>query len=228
MANIACFDKPDFRRAAQYLVTVVAVLLIGYVLSILPVMTRLEFVGVLLAADLILFVSRAAALVFFFLFARHALAAIPEHSGILSFFKGIAEPAAVLIIVIIGQDLLWQVIEPFVGGSGKTVYFGGVIALIVSVGVWLVFCAYRQAAELLDSVQYVTEQFLKLMSAQKNLCSSCGGKLTKDAKFCSHCGHKVEATTACLNCGQSLEEGQKYCQNCGKAVVVIVQTDSER
>ena len=228
MAKISCFEDTDCRRAAQYLVTIVAVLLVGYLLSILPVMIRLEFAGGLLAADLILFVSRLTALGLFFLFARHAMAAIRDEGGTLSFIRGIVEPTAVLVIVVIGQGLLWQVIDPFVGVNGKTVYFGVVITLIVMAGIWLVFRAYQQAPELVDAAQYLTAHFPKLMPEQRNRCSACGEKLSLGAKFCSHCGHKIEEALKCLNCGEKLVPGQKYCQHCGKAVVATIPTDSER
>lgn len=228
MVKVSCFDGIDCRRAAQYLVTIVAVLLVGYLLSILPVMSRLEFVGGLQAADLVLFVARLAALVFFFLFARHAMAAIPDEGGTLSFIRGIIEPTAVLAIVVIGQGLLWQVIDPFAGINGKTVYFGMAIALIVMVGIWLVLRAYRQAPDLVDAIQYLTTHFPRLAPELRNRCSACGGKIAKDAKFCSHCGQRIEEAIKCVNCGETLAQGQKYCQYCGKAVAAIVPTDSER
>lgn len=226
MAKISCFDNVDCRRALQYLVTMIVVLLVGYLLSILPVMTRLEIADVFLAADIVLFISRLAALILFYLFARHAAAAIPDHGGTLSFIRSIVEPATILFIVVLCQGLFWQVIEPFVGGIGRTVYFGIVISLIVAVGIWLILCAYHQAPNLVDAVQYLSVRFSKLIPARFKHCNTCGGKLPPHAKFCSHCGHKQEEVLQCHSCGQTLKPGQKYCQHCGKAVVVIVPTDS--
>lgn len=228
MAKVSCFAGTDFRRAAQYLVTIMAVLLIGYLLSVLPVMTRLQFGGVLLASELILFTAHVAALALFFLFARHVVAAIPDRGGTLSFIRGIVEPVAVLMILVIAQGLLWQVIDPFVGRGGKTVYFGVAITLIVMVGAWLIVSAYQQAFNLVDAAEYLIARFPQFVPRQRYSCSACGEKVSKDAKFCSQCGHKIEEAVNCQFCGQTLKPDQKFCQNCGKPLVATVPSDSER
>ena len=228
MANESYFDNVDCRRAAQYLVTMIAVLLVGYLLSILPVMTRLEFAGVFLAADIVLFISRLAALILLYLFARHAAAVIPDQGGTLSFIRHIIEPVTILFIVVLNQGLFWQGIKPFVGDVGRAIYFGTVITLIVAVSIWLILRAYQQAQNLVDAVQYLGAHFPKLMPAKFKQCSACRGSLPHNAKFCSHCGHKVEDAVKCHSCGQTLRPGQRFCQQCGKAVVKIVPRDSER
>ncbi|MDD1611728.1 MAG: zinc ribbon domain-containing protein, partial [Methylococcaceae bacterium] len=178
----------------------------------------LQFADALFAADLILFVAQLAALVLFFLFARHAMASIPNEGGALSFIRGIVEPTAILLIVVIGQSLLWKVVNPFVSANGKTVYFGVVITLIAAVAFWLVFRAYQQAPHLVDGVQYLVAHFPKLKTEPCHLCNACGGKVAEDAKYCVHCGQKLEEAIKCLNCGQTLAPGQRYCPHCGKGV----------
>lgn len=228
MTDVSCLSSADCRRAAQYLLTMLAVLLVGFLLSLLPVMARLEFAGAIPAAEIVVFTARLAALSLFFLCARHIKAAMPERGGAWTFVRGIVEPVTVLVIVIIGQGLLWQMLEYFVRGTGRTVYFVTVITLIFAAGIWLVFRAYQQAPYLVEAIQAWIVFFSRSRPERGQLCLACGEKLPKEAKFCSHCGYELDSTVKCRGCGDLLLPGQKYCQHCGMAVVAVVPTDSER
>lgn len=48
-------------------------------------------------------------------------------------------------------------------------------------------------------------------------CSNCGNPLAPDAKFCYHCGEKVElmSDVFCMNCGNKMPTGANFCPNCG-------------
>ncbi|MGR9053781.1 MAG: zinc ribbon domain-containing protein [Gammaproteobacteria bacterium] len=227
MVNVSCLNGSDCRRAAQYLITIVAVLVVGYLLSILPVMARLRFAGGLMADDLILFVARSAALVFFYLFARHAMAAIPDRGGALSFIRGIIEPLTILVIIVVGQGLVWKVIDPFVFKTGTTVYFSVAIALIIGAGVWLIYSAYLQAPYLVDAIQNLCTQFPKLTLGRSKLCPLCNQRQPENAQFCSQCGHEFSGPVKCGHCGEKLVPGQKYCQHCGSSVDGTDNSDSK-
>lgn len=51
---------------------------------------------------------------------------------------------------------------------------------------------------------------------QSTTCPNCGYENKKEAKFCSHCGGKLEVVNYCSNCGNKVEGGEKYCPNCGE------------
>ena len=53
------------------------------------------------------------------------------------------------------------------------------------------------------------------------LCSKCGTRNAKGAKFCGSCGEKLQM--GCPNCGAPLEGGKKFCPECGAALIPIVQ-----
>lgn len=59
-----------------------------------------------------------------------------------------------------------------------------------------------------DSVKQVSSDIV---------CKKCGKTLSKDAKFCSNCGDKVNVTqnSFCSECGNPMDENAKFCPNCG-------------
>ena len=49
-------------------------------------------------------------------------------------------------------------------------------------------------------------------------CNKCGLENIENAKFCAHCGEKIESVNngkKCVICGNENEEGAKYCAVCG-------------
>lgn len=50
-------------------------------------------------------------------------------------------------------------------------------------------------------------------------CQFCQSPLTKDARFCSHCGAKVkQAKTACGHCQHENPTGAQFCAGCGTSI----------
>ena len=49
-------------------------------------------------------------------------------------------------------------------------------------------------------------------------CPKCGGEIKENAKFCRHCGEKIEQKPEfvfCDECGAKLEAGSTFCDECG-------------
>ncbi|WP_031433712.1 zinc ribbon domain-containing protein [Methylomarinum vadi] len=204
-------------RAAQWLIAMLSVLLLGHLIALVPVMSQLELFKALMAGEVVRLCSEAAALVLFFYFVRYAGEAMPDKGGVFAFFKATAEPIAILIIAILGQALLWRLIDPFVGTTGRTVYYSVAVVLIVSVSVWLVWVAHRNAGYLVDAAGK-TVSFARLLFRQPDrhmTCKHCGAEMSKDANYCSRCGHKRPETLSCSACGKEIAAGQNYCQYCG-------------
>lgn len=186
MSNNAC------RRAAQLFITIVIILVVGKLITLVPVMHQLQLADTFKAAEVIWFLAKLAALIMFFLFARYLIEAIPNNGGTLSFVKGIAEPLTVLLIVIMGQALLWQLLVPFVDGVGRTVYYSAAIILIVSVSVWFVLSAYRNALYIVDAVKKIGETLSRFIPQQKIVCAQCHAEISTNANYCNQCGHKIQ------------------------------------
>ena len=186
MSNNAC------RRAAQLFITIVIILVVGKLITLVPVMHQLQLADTFKAAEVIWFLAKLAALIMFFLFARYLIEAIPNNGGTLSFVKGIAEPLTVLLIVIMGQALLWQLLVPFVDGIGRTVYYSAAIILIVCVSVWFVLSAYRNALYIVDAVKKIGETISRFIPQQKIVCAQCHAEISTNANYCNQCGHKIQ------------------------------------
>ncbi|HSN93602.1 MAG TPA: zinc ribbon domain-containing protein [Anaerolineaceae bacterium] len=186
MSNNAC------RRAAQLFITIVIILVVGKLITLVPVMHQLQLADTFKAAEVIWFLAKLAALIMFFLFARYLIEAIPNNGGTLSFVKGIAEPLTVLLIVIMGQALLWQLLVPFVDGVGRTVYYSAAIILIVCVSVWFVLSAYRNALYIVDAVKKIGETLSRFIPQQKIVCAQCHAEISTNANYCNQCGHKIQ------------------------------------
>ena len=46
------------------------------------------------------------------------------------------------------------------------------------------------------------------------VCPNCKAQLSADAKFCDHCGTKLN--TKCPNCGADITQGSAFCSECGE------------
>ncbi len=227
MEIMPSFKSSGGYRAAQYLITILIVLLVGYLMSLLPVMSRLVIADRLAATGLVLFVTQMTALVLFYLFAVNAIAALPKTGGVLFFVKAVSVPAALLIIVIIGQGVIWQVLGLFVGATGRSFYFGIAILLIVLIGIWLVWVAFQNAPYLIDSMEEVKETLPALPSLRTSACPECGQLSSRSAKFCCHCGHPKHKEFKCSACGEALQEDQKFCHNCGHSIETAEQKEPD-
>lgn len=62
------------------------------------------------------------------------------------------------------------------------------------------------------SCGFDTEKKNEETKAVKLNCSSCGGAITKNTKFCPECGRK---TNHCPNCGNDIADGTSKCSVCG-------------
>ena len=47
-------------------------------------------------------------------------------------------------------------------------------------------------------------------------CGKCEAPLADDAKFCPHCGERVDGKKVCPGCGREIAEDAVYCTYCGK------------
>jgi len=192
MSSLMSISNNACRRAAQLFITIVIILVVGKLITLVPVMHQLQLADTFKAAEVIWFLAKLAALIMFFLFARYLIEAIPNNGGTLSFVKGIAEPLTVLLIVIMGQALLWQLLVPFVDGVGRTIYYSAAIILIVCVSVWFVLSAYRNALYIVDAVKKIGETLSRFIPQQKIVCAQCHAEISTKANYCNQCGHKIE------------------------------------
>ncbi len=203
------------QRAVQHFLTLIFILVVAKLISWIPVMNRLQLADTFTAAEIIWFSAKFAALVIFFYFSRATIAAIPSRAGIAAFLRNIAEPITLLIIVIISQELLWQLLTPFVRATGETIYFSLAVLVIISTSIWLILKAYQATPHLFDAQQNISACLSRLIPNKHKLCTSCGKQIFSNALFCCHCGHKTQEQANCATCGQALSADEKFCAHCG-------------
>ncbi|MCQ8181779.1 zinc ribbon domain-containing protein [Methylomonas sp. SURF-1] len=205
-------------RAAQLLVTLLTILAIGKAVSLVPMMDQLELFWHFKAGQIVWFAAKLAALVLFYFCASLALQTVPDRGGVLAFAMSVAEPLCALAILAMAQSLFWEILEPFVNATGKTIYYGSVLALIVGVSVWLVLRAYRQADQLVLALSDLARLRPWLAGADKRRCRQCRSAVSATARFCAHCGGQLQPAAQCHACGSPLGAEQRYCPDCGADV----------
>ena len=225
MFSLITLSNNASRRAAQLFITIIIILLLGKLITLVPVMQQLQIANTYTAAEIIWFLAKIISLVVFFLFARNLIEAIPNNGGALSFLRGVAEPLTVLLIVIMGQALLWQMLAPFVDDLGKTVYNSAAIILIVCVSIWFVLSAYRHSLYLVDAMRKVSGILSRFIPQQQINCDQCHAEISTNASFCSQCGHKIQKTLCCSECGEGISDEQSYCQNCGSRLNEVTEAN---
>ena len=203
------------QKAIQYFFAILSILIIGKLITIIPVMDRLQLAGTYKAAQIAWLGAKLSALVLFYYFARATITAIPNNGSLLPFIRNITGPLTILVIVIIGQELLWQLLEPFVQTAGKKIYYSLAIIVIIAISIWLVFRAYQSALYLSGTGQKIVKYISKIRYSQYKACTDCGHQIKNDAKFCSQCGLKILDHVNCSECGQLVSVSENFCQHCG-------------
>lgn len=215
MCSLISLSTDTCRQTVKLFITIVIILLLGRLIIQVPVMGELQVTDSFNAAEIIWFLAKLSALVVFFLFARALNKTITDRGGFLSFIKGIADPLTVLVIIIMGQALLWELLDPFLRSSGEMIYQSIAIVLIVCASIWLIYKAYQNALFLMDVVNDI-KCFLSRVAPQKNTsCEACQATISAKASFCDQCGHQTKVVLNCSECGGKVSEDQLFCQDCG-------------
>jgi hypothetical protein len=205
-----------FRRAVQFLIAIIITLIMGKVVASLPLFSATQIAGTLTSAELIGFVTKMAVLVFVFIFTKHAINALDGTGNGVSFLRGIAMPAASLIIVAIAQESVREILDPFLDSS-----WNGLLTLLSSLivfatALWVIFVGYRLSPLLFDffiSMGRAISSRIASNSSGKT-CYNCANRIDDRAKYCPACGIGLEIRL-CKNCNSELNSPGKYCSQCG-------------
>jgi len=222
MFSLIPLSNNSSRKSAKLFITIVIILLLGKLITLIPVMEELELAQTFNAGEVVWFFAKLISLVVFIFFALFFIQTIPNNGGILTFFRGVAAPLNVLLIVIMGQALLWQMLAPFVDVVGRTIYNSVAIILIVGVSVWFVLRAYRYSLYIINALRNVSCILSRFISQQQVICDQCHLETPINAVFCSQCGHKMKETPCCSECGEKVLDDQNNCQNCGSKINKVI------
>lgn len=67
-----------------------------------------------------------------------------------------------------------------------------------------------------NAMQEASKESLETKS--KKICPKCNQEVPIGAKFCPHCGEKINVDKFCPNCGKKLDANAKFCPECGQKV----------
>ncbi len=143
-------------------------------------------------ADLARFLTQLVTLVLLFVLAGQVQAVLPENGRIASFLRAILSPLATLVILLLAQNLVLDLTEPFLGLTGKrmlVLLFW--LAVLASAG-WLVWTSYNHAPELVAGLLALGGK-LENWPRRLHTCLACGAHLRDRGRFCGYCG--AELTT---------------------------------
>ena len=85
--NLTASPNKAWQRALQLFLTMLAILLVGKLVTLVPVMHQLELFHSFKAAELVWFGAKLSALCVFYLSARLAIETIPNRGGAMAFLR---------------------------------------------------------------------------------------------------------------------------------------------
>jgi len=150
----------------QYGVTIVLALGLGFLLSQVPLF-RETILGSakLRASQCVQFLSYGGALFVLWRFGQRLAAELPALCPKMGFLCPVIMPLTTLIVVTASHPVCGQVLNPFLGKTGKGVYNWLFVIGIVSAALWLVLSWFMKSAPLLQAWAGETEPVSKESSA---------------------------------------------------------------
>ena len=136
----------------QYGVTIALSLGLGFLLSQVPVFHETILVSTKLrASQCVQFLGYGGALFVLWRFGQRLAVELPALCPKMGFLCPVMMPLTTLIVVTASHPVCGQVLNPFLGKTGKGVYNWLFVIGIVSAALWLVLSWFRKAAPLLQA-----------------------------------------------------------------------------
>jgi hypothetical protein len=146
----------------QYGVTIGLALGLGFLLSQVPVFHETILGSAKLRASQgVQFLSYGGALFVLWRFGQRLATELPALCPKMGFLHPVIMPLTTLIVVTASHPVCGQVLNPFLGKTGKGVYNWLFVIGIVSAALWLVLSWFKKAAPLLQAWEGETEPSLK-------------------------------------------------------------------
>lgn len=143
----------------QYGVTIVLALGLGFLLSQVPVFQETVLGSAKLRASQgVQFLSFGGALFVLWRFGQRLADELPTLCSKLGFLHPVIMPLTTLIVVTASHPVCGQVLNPFLGKTGKGAYNWLFVIGIVGAALWLVISWFRKSAPLLQAWEAVTER----------------------------------------------------------------------
>ena len=150
----------------QYGVTIALALGLGFLLSQVPLFHETNLGSAKLrASQCVRFLSYGGALFVLWRFGQRLAAELPALCPKMGFLGPVIMPLTTLIVVTASHPVCGQVLNPFLGKTGKGVYNWLFVIGIVSAALWLVLSWFMKSAPRLQAWEEETESSSKESSA---------------------------------------------------------------
>jgi hypothetical protein len=150
----------------QYGVTIVLALGLGFLLYQVPVFHETMLGSAKLrASQCVRFLSYGGALFVLWRFGQRLATELPSLCPKMGFLRPVIMPLTTLMVVTAGHPVCGQVLDPFLGKTGKGVYNWLFVIGIVSAALWLVLSWFMKSAPLLQAWERDAEPSSKKSSA---------------------------------------------------------------
>ncbi len=180
----------QWQKPLQCFIAILSTLLVGTLIANISNFSHTQVIKHLSLSELIIFLTQIAALVLLYLLAREIKEALPNNGKTSSFIRGILPATAALLILILGQDVIMDILAPYLSSKGeRIVIFLFWLAILVS-GTWFIWSSYIHGPQLVAGILALAHHF-EQWGKQVTLCPACGAHVKDDMTFCSYCGAQL-------------------------------------
>lgn len=182
-------------KPLQSLVAILFTWIVGSLVAGSDTFATTPLVRGLSLADLAMFLTRFITLVLLFILVRQVQAALPENGRIASFLRALLPPLATLLILLLAQNLVLDMAEPFLSLGGERILVLLFWLAILAGAGWLVWTSYNHAPELVAGLLALGGK-LERWPHKLHTCPSCGAHLKDQGRFCGYCGTPLKPSSA--------------------------------
>ena len=176
----------------QYGSGIIFALLLGTILGSISLFQETSLGDTKLTASRIVqFMGYGSALLLLWLLGQRVAMELPDEGKGSSFLRQVIIPLITLVVVSSGYKVLWLLVGPFLGSTGKTIYNWAFVVGIVGAALWLAVAWFRHSPLLFESLQEL-EQMGKRSARQPSLaCPECGVPVAAGVEYCGKCGKRI-------------------------------------
>ncbi len=197
----------QWQKPLQSIVAIFITWIVGYLIAQSSIFASTLIFRSLSLADLALLLTRITILILMLVLARQLQMVLPENGKGASFLRAILTPLATLIILLMGQNVLLEMLAPFLSSGGEKILILLFWLATLACTAWLIWLSYLHGPELVAGIIALGHRFSQVKQEMK-ICPGCGAHLKETTNFCGYCGTSLmENETATDKSTQKEPEG---------------------
>ena len=176
----------------QYGSGIIFALLLGVILGSIPLFKETSLGNTkLTASGIVQFMGYGSALLLLWLLGQRVAMELREEGKGLSFLRQVITPLVTVIVVSAGYNVVWLLVGPFLGPTGKTIYNWLFVVGIIGSASWLAVVWFHHSPLLFEYLQEL-EQAGKRGTRRHGLtCPECGVPVAAGMEYCGKCGKRI-------------------------------------